>query len=61
MEPVETMIRNFLVSRGTEAMSQLDARLGCPILNMLHDREVSWAMIGQALAVSRPAAWKRFG
>jgi len=31
------------------------------IVNILREREVSWATIGQALAVSRQAAWKRFG
>jgi hypothetical protein len=27
----------------------------------LRERDVSWATIGQALAVSQQAAWKRFG
>jgi hypothetical protein len=31
------------------------------IADILREREVSWAIIGQALAVSRQAAWKRFG
>src|SRR5258707_10058742 len=31
------------------------------IVDILREREGSWATIGQALAVSRPAAWKRFG
>jgi hypothetical protein len=31
------------------------------VVDILREREVSWAMIGQALAVSRQAAWKRFG
>jgi len=31
------------------------------IVNILREREVSWATIGQTLAVSRQAAWKRFG
>ena len=31
------------------------------IVDILREREVTWAMIGQALAVSRQAAWKRFG
>jgi ATP-dependent Clp protease ATP-binding subunit ClpX len=31
------------------------------IVDILREREVSWAAIGQALAVSRQAAWKRFG
>jgi hypothetical protein len=31
------------------------------IVDILREREVSWAAIGQTLAVSRQAAWKRFG
>jgi hypothetical protein len=31
------------------------------IADILREREVSWAIIGEALAVSRQAAWKRFG
>ena len=31
------------------------------IADILREREVSWATIGQALAVSPQAAWKRFG
>jgi ATP-dependent protease Clp ATPase subunit len=31
------------------------------IVDILREREVSWAAIGQVLAVSRQAAWKRFG
>jgi ATP-dependent protease Clp ATPase subunit len=31
------------------------------VVDILRDRAVSWAQIGQALAVSRQAAWKRFG
>jgi hypothetical protein len=31
------------------------------ITDILREREVSWTTIGQALAVSRQAAWKRFG
>ena len=31
------------------------------IVDILREREVSWAAIGQELAVSRQAAWKRFG
>lgn len=30
------------------------------IVDILREREVSWATIGQTLAVSRQAAWKRF-
>ena len=31
------------------------------VVDTLREREVSWGAIGQALAVSRQAAWKRFG
>jgi ATP-dependent Clp protease ATP-binding subunit ClpX len=31
------------------------------IVDILREREVSWAQIGEALGVSRQAAWKRFG
>jgi biotin operon repressor len=31
------------------------------VVDILREREVSWEMIGEALAVSRQAAWKRFG
>ena len=31
------------------------------VADVLREREVSWAAIGEALGVSRQAAWKRFG
>lgn len=31
------------------------------IVDILRERDVSWAQIGEALGVSRQAAWKRFG
>ena len=31
------------------------------IADILREREVSWATIGETLTVSRQAAWKRFG
>jgi hypothetical protein len=31
------------------------------IVDILREREISWAQIGEALGVSRQAAWKRFG
>jgi ClpX C4-type zinc finger len=42
------------------AFESVDAAMQ-DIVDILREREVSWAMIGQALAVSRQAAWKRFG
>lgn len=31
------------------------------VVDILRERGVSWAAIGESLAVSRQAAWKRFG
>ena len=31
------------------------------LVDLLRQREVSWAKIGEALGVSRQAAWERFG
>lgn len=31
------------------------------IIDILRERAVTWAQIGEALGVSRQAAWKRFG
>jgi hypothetical protein len=31
------------------------------VADILREREVSWAAIGETLGVSRQAAWKRFG
>lgn len=31
------------------------------VVDILREREVSWAAIGKTLTVSRQAAWKRFG
>jgi ATP-dependent protease Clp ATPase subunit len=31
------------------------------VVDILREREVSWAAIGEVLSVSRQAAWKRFG
>jgi len=41
------------------AFGRIDAGMQ-DIVDILREREVSWAAIGQALAVSRQAAWKRF-
>jgi ATP-dependent Clp protease ATP-binding subunit ClpX len=42
------------------ALESVDAGMQ-DIVDILREREVSWAAIGQALNVSRQAAWKRFG
>ncbi|HEY5107434.1 MAG TPA: ClpX C4-type zinc finger protein [Caulobacteraceae bacterium] len=31
------------------------------VVDILREREISWAAIGEQLGVSRQAAWKRFG
>ena len=31
------------------------------VADILRERDISWAAIGEALGVSRQAAWKRFG
>jgi ATP-dependent Clp protease ATP-binding subunit ClpX len=31
------------------------------LVDLLREREVSWATIGEAMGVTRQAAWKRFG
>jgi hypothetical protein len=42
------------------AFESVDAAMQ-DVVDILREREVSWAAIGQTLAVSRQAAWKRFG
>ena len=56
--PTEILLKTLAGYRG--AFERIDAAMQ-DIVDILREREVSWAMIGQALAVSRQAAWKRFG
>ena len=42
------------------AVERVDAAMQ-DIADILRERDVSWAAIGEALGVSRQAAWKRFG
>jgi ATP-dependent Clp protease ATP-binding subunit ClpX len=56
--PTETLLKSLAGHSG--AFERIDAAMQ-DIVDILREREVSWAMIGQALAVSRQAAWKRFG
>ena len=42
------------------AFERVDAAMQ-DVADILREREVSWAAIGEALGVSRQAAWKRFG
>jgi hypothetical protein len=56
--PTETLLNTLAGYNG--AFASVDAAMQ-DIVDILREREVSWATIGQALAVSRQAAWKRFG
>ena len=56
--PNETLMNTLAGYNG--AFERIDAAMQ-DIVDILRERAVSWAIIGQALAVSRQAAWKRFG
>jgi ATP-dependent Clp protease ATP-binding subunit ClpX len=56
--PAEILLKTLAGYNG--AFERVDAGMQ-DIVDILREREVSWAMIGQSLAVSRQAAWKRFG
>ena len=56
--PTEKLLNTLAGYNG--AFESVDAAMQ-DIADILREREVSWATIGQALAVSRQAAWKRFG
>jgi|SRR5262252_8632522 len=56
--PTDTLLKTLAGYNG--AFERIDAGMQ-DIADILREREVSWATIGQALAVSRQAAWKRFG
>ncbi len=56
--PTENLLKTLAGYNG--AFERVDGAMQ-DIVDLLREREVSWAMIGQALAVSRQAAWKRFG
>jgi ATP-dependent protease Clp ATPase subunit len=55
--PTENLLKTLSGYNG--AFESIDAAMQ-DIVDILREREVSWATIGQALAVSRQAAWKRF-
>ena len=55
--PTENLLKTLAGYNG--AFERVDAGMQ-DIVDILREREVSWATIGQALAVSRQAAWKRF-
>jgi ATP-dependent protease Clp ATPase subunit len=56
--PTEKLLNTLAGYNG--AFESVDAAMQ-DLVDILREREVSWATIGQALAVSRQAAWKRFG
>jgi ATP-dependent Clp protease ATP-binding subunit ClpX len=56
--PTENLLKTLAGYNG--AFESIDAAMQ-DIVDILRERELSWAAIGQALAVSRQAAWKRFG
>lgn len=56
--PTEKLLNTLAGYNG--AFELVDAAMQ-DLVDILREREVSWATIGQALAVSRQAAWKRFG
>jgi len=56
--PTEALLRTLAGYNG--AFERIGAAMQ-DIADILREREVSWAAIGEALAVSRQAAWKRFG
>jgi hypothetical protein len=56
--PTGTLLKSLAGHNG--AFERIDVAMQ-DIVDILRARQVSWATIGQALAVSRQAAWKRFG
>jgi hypothetical protein len=56
--PTEALLKTLAGYNG--AFERIGAAMQ-DIADILREREVSWATIGRALAVSRQAAWKRFG
>ncbi len=56
--PTEALLQTLAGYNG--AFERIGAAMQ-DVADILRERGVSWATIGQALAVSRQAAWKRFG
>lgn len=56
--PTEALLKSLAGHNG--AFERIDLAMQ-DIVDILRERDVSWALIGQTLAVSRQAAWKRFG
>jgi hypothetical protein len=56
--PTDKLLKTLAGYNG--AFAAVDAAVQ-DIVDILRERAVSWATIGQTLAVSRQVAWKRFG
>jgi hypothetical protein len=56
--PTEGLLKALAGYNG--AFARIDAGMQ-DIVDILRERDVTWSAIGHALAVSRQAAWKRFG
>ena len=56
--PTEKLLNTLAGYNG--AFERVDTAMQ-EIVDILREREMSWAAIGQTLGVSRQAAWKRFG
>ena len=54
----ETLLKTLSGYNG--AFASVDAAMQ-DVVDILRERAVSWEKIGETLAVSRQAAWKRFG
>jgi ATP-dependent Clp protease ATP-binding subunit ClpX len=56
--PTENLLKMLTGYNG--AFERVDAAMQ-DVVDILRERAVSWAAIGESLKVSRQAAWKRFG
>jgi hypothetical protein len=56
--PTERLLKTLAGYNG--AFESVDRAMQ-DVVDILREREVSWAAIGDVLSVSRQAAWKRFG
>ena len=56
--PTERLLKIIGFSDGAAEAADRSMR---DLVDILREREISWAAIGETLGVSRQAAWKRFG
>jgi ATP-dependent Clp protease ATP-binding subunit ClpX len=54
----DALLRRLAPASGRVAAADTGLR---GLVDLLREREISWARIGEALGVSRQAAWERFG